>query len=104
MVTLTSAGPLVVIGIYQAILGGSGSNSGSLSNSVSLFLAIATLSTFAISLLFALYGLVRVAVLNIGGGPIYLSNFLWLTVVAGISIAVFLVSILMASALLLFSV
>ena len=90
MVVLASAGPLIVLGIQQAILGGS------LPGTASLLILVASLIVFVLSLVLAVYGLVRVAVLNVAGGPLSDSFFLWLTMFLGMSIAIFFIGLLTA--------
>jgi hypothetical protein len=103
MVTLAAAGPLIVIGVYQVTSGNSAAGSETLPIGASLFLAIVSLSAFIISVGFALYGLISVAALNVWGGLVSRGFFVRHTVMLAISMVIFLVGILMAFALLLFS-
>jgi hypothetical protein len=102
MVTLTSAGPLVVIGIYQIISGND--DAAALPKSLSLFLSVAALFCFIVSLGYAVNGLRRAAELNVGGGYIYPQFFTELTVRFQQSLYLFSFGIFTAFVLLLFSV
>lgn len=106
MVTLSSAGPLVVIGIYQTISksGNSQSDAASLPNLLSLVLSVAALLAFIASLTRAVNGLRRAAELNIEGGSIFPQFFTELTVRFQESLCLFGFGIFMAFVLLLFSV
>jgi hypothetical protein len=114
LVTLTSAGPLVVIGIYQItsgdsceicqlISGGSQPVSESLSNKQSLYYAIASLYVFIFSLIWAIAGLLLVARGGVFGGSLSRDFFRDLTLIFGFSMLLFLLGIGIASVLLLFS-
>lgn len=106
MVTLSSAGPLVVIGIYQIISksGNSQSDAASLPNLLSLVLSVAALLAFIASLTRAVNGLRRATELNIAGGSIFPQFFTELTVRFQESLYLFGFGIFMAFVLLLFPV
>jgi hypothetical protein len=115
MVTLTSAGPLVMIGIFQIT---SGDSCGicqlisgdpqpsllSLSPALSLSMSTAALVSFIVSLFLALSGLLVVARQGVLGGSPSSDFFRELTQLFIYSWGVFFVGIVMASLLLLFSV
>jgi hypothetical protein len=115
LVTLTSAGPLAVIGIYQIISGDScgicqlmseDSQSGlSFSYAQSLFTAVIALVTFISSLLLAAWGLLDVAQRDVLGGPLSPEAFFEALTARFIhSMILFVVGILLAFALILFSI
>jgi hypothetical protein len=114
LVTLTSAGPLVVIGIYQItsgdscgicqlISGNAQPISESLSNPQSLYFVIVALVIFIGSLVLAVWGLLRVAQQGVFGGALNQNFFWWLSFLFGCSTGLFLVGIVISSALLVFS-
>ena len=115
LVTLTSAGPLVVIGIYQItsgdscgicqlISGDSQPVSLSLSNKESLYFAIAALIIFIVSLVLAMSRLLLIAQQDVFGGSLSRDFFGRLTFLFGFSMSLFLWGIGIAFALLLSSV
>ena len=116
LATLTSAGPLVVIGIYQLITSGdscgicqlisgdSQSGTEALSTNQSLFMGGAALGNFIISLVLAMWGLVWIAQQDVSGGSLSQDFFRELTWLFSYSMLLFLGGISVAAALLLFSV
>jgi hypothetical protein len=114
LVTLTSAGPLVVIGVFQItsgdscgicqlVSGDSQASSETLSNAQSIFMVIGALVCFIVSLVLAVAGLLLVAGQDVFGGSLSQDFFWWLTVLFFISMVLFLGGIVIASALLLYS-
>ena len=114
LVTLASAGPLVVIGVFQIISGdscgiceiisgGAQPDSESLSSTQSIYMAMVALGCFIFSLVLATLGLLLVAQQDVFGGSLSQDFFWRLTQLFGISLGLFLLGILIAAALLLFS-
>jgi hypothetical protein len=115
MITLASAGPLIMIGIYQLTSGDScgicqlisgDSQPGllSLSPLQSFSMSTAALLSFIVSLFLAVWGLFLVARQGVLVGPPSPDFFRWLTLLFSCSMGVFFVGIVMASLLLLLSV